>query len=359
MKKPPKADYTIPPALHYLSGLSWRFLAIVAVIGVVVFLVMQLKVVVIPFLVALLITAMLYPLVQLLSKWKVKRSIAVAISLVFFLVVVSGLGFLVVREVRTAYPGLRERTETIIADTRETLSREPFNIGQAEIDGYIDGAFSFVQDNSSMLASGIVSFGSAATNVVTGAFLAFFAVIFLLLDGKNIWRWTTTLFPKGNRERLFKSGLQGWRTLNNFVKSQVAVAGVDAVGIGLTALLLQIPLAIPIAVVVFLGSFIPVVGAIVTGALAVIIALIFNGWIAALFMLGAVLVVQFVESQILQPFLIGKAVSVHPLAIVLAVAVGSLIAGIPGALFSVPIVAVANVMVAYLMNPQTAEEAPK
>ena len=105
-----------------------------------------------------------------------------------------------------------------------------------------------------------------------------------------------------------------------------------------------------IAVVVFLGSFIPVVGAIITGALAVIIALVFNGWVAALLMLGVVLVVQFLESQILQPFLIGRAVSVHPLAIVLAVAVGALIAGIPGALFSVPIVAVINVMTASLMG---------
>ena len=172
----------------------------------------------------------------------------------------------------------------------------------------------------------------------------------MLLDGKNIWRWTTTLFPKAQRKKLLDAGVKGWQTLINFVKSQVMVAGVDAVGIGLGALLLQVPLAIPIAVMVFLGSFIPVVGAIVTGAVAVILALVFNGWIAALLMLGVVLFVQFVESQLLQPFLIGKAVSVHPLAIVLAVAIGALIAGIPGALFSVPIAAVLNVMVASLMG---------
>lgn len=345
-----KADKTIPNGLDYLAGLSWRLLAIAGVIALAVFLVIQLKVIVIPFLAAILVTALLFPLVQLLDKTGMKRGISVSISLIALLVIVGGLGFLVVREIRSASPELSERLSVIVEDTRTTLSQEPFNIGTDEINIYIDDAVDYAQDNSGVLASGLLSFGSAATNVITGVFLALFAVIFMLLDGKNIWRWVVTLFPKQNRTRLFEAGEKGWKTLINFVKSQVAVAGVDAVGIGLGALLLQVPLAIPIAVMVFLGSFIPVVGAIITGAIAVIIALVFNGWVAALLMLGVVLLVQFIESQILQPFLIGKAVSVHPLAIVLAVAIGGFIAGIPGALFSVPIVAVLNVMVAHLMG---------
>ena len=359
MKKPTSDEYAIPSSLNYLAGLSWRMLAIVGVIAVGIFLIIYLKVVIIPFLVALLVSALLFPFVQWLVKVGIKRAIAVAISLVLLLVIVSGLGFLVVREVRSAYPDLRDRTEVIISDTRNTLSNEPFNIGKDEIDGYIDSGLSFAQNNSGTLASGLISFGSAATNVVTGIFLAIFVVIFLLLDGKNIWRWTTTLFPKAQRQKLLDAGFKGWRTLINFVKSQVAVAGVDAFGIGLGALLLQVPLAIPIAVMVFLGSFIPVVGAIVTGAVAVVLALVFNGWVAGLAMLAVVLVVQFVESQLLQPFLIGKAVSVHPLAIVLVVAIGALIAGIPGALFSVPIAAVVNVMVSSLVKSSSDERPAK
>lgn len=359
MKKPQDNDLTIPPSLNYLAGLSWRLLAIVGVIAVGIFLIIYLKVVIIPFLVALLVSALLFPFVQLLVRVGIKRAIAVAISIVLLLVVISGLGFLVVREVRTAYPDLRDRAEVIVTDTRNTLSNEPFNIGKDEIDGYIDSAVSFAENNTGTLASGLISFGSAATNVVTGIFLAIFVVIFMLLDGKNIWRWTTTLFPKTQRKKLLDAGFKGWKTLINFVKSQVAVAGVDAVGIGLGALLLQVPLAIPIAVMVFLGSFIPVVGAIVTGAVAVVLALVFNGWVAGLGMLAVVLAVQFVESQLLQPFLIGKAVSVHPLAIVLVVAIGALIAGIPGALFSVPIAAVLNVMVNSLMNSPSEERPVK
>lgn len=350
MKKLPESEYHIPSSLQYLAGLSWRLLAILGVLAVFVFLIIQLKIIVIPFLVSLLVAALLYPVVRWLTKHGMKHALAVALSLVLLFIVVGGLGLLVVSQVRSAYPDLRERTEVIINDTRTTLSQPPFNIGEEEINSYLSSGFNYVQDNSGTLASGLVSFGSAATNVVTGVFLSFFIILFLLLDGKNIWRWTTTLTPRGSRKKLFDAGMEGWKTLINFVKSQVAVAGVDAIGIGAAAFILQVPLALPIAVMVFVGSFIPVIGAIITGAIAVIIALIFNGWVAALIMVGAVLLVQFVESQILQPFLIGKAVSVHPLAIVLAVAIGSLIAGIPGALFSVPIVAILNVMVAALMR---------
>jgi predicted PurR-regulated permease PerM len=312
---------------------------------------MYLKTVVIPFLVALLVTALLYPLMKFLMKRGIKQPIAVAISIVLMIVTVSGLGFLVGSQVRSAYPDLQERATGIFQNARQTLSSEPFNISEQEIDGYVSDVTNYAQENSSTLASGALSFGSAAVHFVTGAFLVLFAVIFMLLDGRNIWRWVTTLFPKSGRERLLNAGFRGWRTLINFVKSQVQVAGVDAVGIGLGALILGVPLAIPIAVMVFLGAFIPVVGAVVTGAIAVLLALIFNGWVSALLMLGVVLLVQLLESHVLQPFLIGKAVSVHPLAVILAVAVGALIAGIPGALFAVPVVAVLNVMVSSMLNP--------
>lgn len=355
MKKQPP-EHHIPSGLDYLAGLSWRLLVILGVISVIIFLVIYLKVLVIPFLVAILVTALLFPLVQYLVKIGLNRGLAVAASLVALFVIVGGLSFLVVQQVRSAYPDLSERSQVIFQDTRATLAGEPFNISEDDINSYVDDVVSFAQNNSGAVASGLVSFGSAATNVVTGFFLVIFAALFMLLDGKNIWRWVTTLFPQNSRKRLMHAGQKGWRTLINFVKSQVTVAGVDAVGIGLGAFLLGVPLAIPIAVVVFLGSFIPVVGALVTGALAVVIALVFNGWFVALLMLGVVILVQFAESQLLQPFLIGKAVSVHPLAIVFAVAVGGLIAGIPGALFSVPIAAVVNVMVAALVNPEEKEK---
>lgn len=340
----------IPPRLNYVAGMSWRLLAIIGVIAVFIFIVMQLKIIVIPFLVALLVTALLFPAVRWLSGKGVKRGLAVAMSLVALLVIVAGLVFLVTKQVQSAYPELSDRFGHFLNDSREVLSNEPFNIGVVELNSYTQQAITYAQENSSTLVSGLSSAGSTAGHVFAGIFLALFSVIFLLLDGKNIWRWVTNLFPRVHRKNILEAGNKGWNTLIGFVKSQVAVAGVDAIGIGLGALILQVPLAIPIAVMVFLGSFIPVVGAVVTGLIAVVIALIFNGWVVAFLMLGVVLLVQFLEGHVLQPFLIGKAVKIHPLAIVLAVAMGTLLAGIPGALFAVPIVAVLNVMAVSLLS---------
>jgi len=156
------------------------------------------------------------------------------------------------------------------------------------------------------------------------------------------------LFPRRARPAIDGAGKAGWTTLSSFVRVQIVVAFIDAVGIGLGAVFLQVPLAIPIAVLVFLGSFVPVLGAVVTGALAVFIALVYNGVWPAVWMLLIVLIVQQVEGHILQPLIIGSAVKVHPLAVVLAVGSGAILAGIPGTLFAVPTVAVANVMIKYI-----------
>jgi predicted PurR-regulated permease PerM len=158
------------------------------------------------------------------------------------------------------------------------------------------------------------------------------------------------VFPRRARAGVDGAGRAGWVTLRNFAKVQVLVAFIDAVGIGLVAFFLGLPLVGPIAVLVFLGSFIPVVGAVVTGALAVLVALVFKGWVFALIMLAGVLAVQQLEGHVLQPLIMGTAVKVHPLAVVLSVAAGSLLAGIPGALFAVPFVAVLNVMVHYVSS---------
>ena len=342
---------TVPHPLDVAAGWSWRLVAIVALFAVFTFFVIQLKVIIIPFLVALLVTALLFPLVVWMQRHGVKKGLAVALSLLLVLIVVAGLVFLVVKQVSSAYPQLSTRFQSSLGSAQGILSAEPFNVSATDLRIYGEQAISTLQSSSEVLATGVLSsVGSTAGHVVAGAFLALFAVIFLLLDGKNIWKWFVNLFPRGARHKILDAGFAGWNTLISFVKSQIVVAGVDAIGIGLGAFILQVPLAIPITVMVFLGSFIPVVGAVVTGSLAVLVALIFNGWLSALLMLIVVLLVQLIEGHILQPFLVGKAVKVHPLAVVFAVAIGSLIAGIPGALFAVPVVAVVNVMATILLR---------
>lgn len=351
-----KDDDSVPTGLKIAGAWSWRLLALAGVIAVFIFLFIQIKVVAIPFLVAVLITALVTPLSQWLQKHKWPKWAAVVASLVGLIVFVGGLLFVVSRQIVQAFPQLRDKAIESFDALVMFLSGEPFNISATDLGDIGNGLVQTVQANSGLITSGITSVGTTAGHVLAGLFLTIFAVIFMLLDGKNIWKWVTRLFPKKARATIDGAGKSSWQTLTSFVKSQVAVAGVDAVGIGLGALILGVPLAIPIAAVVFLGSFIPVVGAIVTGILAVLIALLFNGWVTALIMLGVVLLVQQLEGHVLQPFLIGKAVKIHPLAIVFAVAVGTLLAGIPGALFAVPFVAVVNTMVSYIAGRKASPE---
>ena len=183
---------------------------------------------------------------------------------------------------------------------------------------------------------------------LTGLLLTLFTAFFFLYDGRSIFSWFVGLLPKPARAQAEGAALRGWQTLVQYVRVQIIVAGVDSVGIGIGAFFLGLPLVIPLTVLVFLGSFIPIVGAVATGAIAVIVALVSQGFVSALIMLGVVLLVQQIEGNVLQPFIMGKAVSVHPLAVVLAVAAGGFRYGIPGALFAVPLIAVINTVVLYL-----------
>jgi len=268
---------------------------------------------------------------------------------------VSGLIYLVVWQIRGGFPDLQTRSVAAYEQFREFLRTSSLQIDDTQFDAYVQQGIKALQSDSDALLSGALTVGSTAGHVLTGMLLVLFSTLFILIDGRGIWRWIVRLFPRKARPAVDGSGRAGWLTLTTFVKVQIFVALVDAVGIGLGAWILGLffggfPLVIPIAIAVFLGSFIPVVGAVATGAIAIFVALVFLGPVPALIMLGIVLLVQQVEGHILQPLVMGTAVKVHPLAVVFAVAGGSFLAGIPGALFAVPVVAVVNVMVNYVAS---------
>ncbi|MEL0627313.1 AI-2E family transporter [Salinibacterium amurskyense] len=345
----------VPAGLSIAAAYSWRMLVVLGLIAVLIYLVITLKYIVIPFLIAILIAALLVPVVNFCVRMKWPRWAAVTVVLAGFLAVVSGLIVVVVTQVRSGLPALQIQSAAAYENLREFLRDSPLQLSDADLDGYLNEIFDVIQRDSQALVSGILSVGSTAGHVLTGALLSVFATIFVLIDGKRIWSWTVRLFPRRARNAVDGAGVAGWLTLTTFVKVQIFVAAVDAIGIGVGAWILGLfyggfPLVIPIAVAVFLGSFIPVIGALVTGALAVFIALVFLGPIPAIIMLGIVLLVQQLEGHILQPLVMGTAVKVHPLAVVFAVAAGSFVAGIPGALFAVPLVAVVNVMTKYIAS---------
>ncbi len=338
----------IPRGLRVATAYSWRFLVVAAAIGVAIWLVIQLKLLVIPLLVAILVTALLWPACSWMLRHRVPRWLAIIITLVATLAVVSGLVWLVIWQVTRQWSVVQASTVEAVQQFRQYLIDGPLHLTAEQIDDLLGQAMMYLEEQAGMLWSGALAIGTTVGHVATGAVLAFFILVCLLADGAGIWRWTTRLFPKKARPAADGAARAGWVTVVNYTRTQLLVATIDAVGIGLGAFLLGVPLAIPVAVLVFLGAFVPIVGAVLTGTLAVFLALVYNGPWIALWMLIVVLGVQQLEGHVLQPLLMGSAVKVHPLGVVLVVAGGAMIAGIPGALFAVPLAAFVNVVAVYL-----------
>lgn len=350
-------EQLVPEGMRIAGAWSWRLLVIAGAAAVVLWIIAQLSIIVIPLMVAALLTAMLVPIVDWLTRKRWPRGLAVTIAVIVLLGVVTGLTWLAVAQIRAGYGDLQTRAIESWDSFQTWLLTSPLHVNEADLSRYAAAIGEAIENDMQAILSGALSVGSSLGRFATGVLLAVFATIFLLYDGKAVWRWITGLFPRRARPAVDGSGRAGWVTLGNFVRVQMLVAAIDAVGIGLGALLIGLvgqwlglgfepmPLIIPIAVLVFLGSFIPVVGAIATGALAVLVALLTMGLWPAVAMLGVVLLVQQLEGHVLQPLIMGTAVRIHPLAVVLAVAGGSVIAGIPGALFAVPVVAFLNVAV--------------
>ncbi|WP_207453609.1 AI-2E family transporter [Herbiconiux sp. SYSU D00978] len=340
----------IPYGVQLAGAWSWRLLAIGGVVAVVVFLVMRLELIVVPLFIALLLAALLVPFSQFLQRHRWPKWLAVTTAELGLLAAVAGLLSLVVWQIRLGFPSIQQRTVAAFDELRRALEAPPFSLDQREFDRYLNEFTGFFSTQQSAVVSGALSVGETAWHVFAGTLLVLFATLFFLIDGRNIWSWVVRVFPRRARDAVDGAGRAGWLTLSNFVRVQIFVAFIDAVGIGVAAALLGLPLAFPIAVAVFLGSFIPVVGAVLTGTLAVFVALVYNGPVVALIMLGAVLLVQQLEGHVLLPLITGAVVKVHPLAVVLAVAAGGFLAGIPGALFAVPTVATLNVMISYIAS---------
>lgn len=338
----------IPYGVRIAAAWSWRAGLILVMIGILVWLLGKVSFLIIPVMVAALLSGLLYPVVAWLRRLRVPNGLAVAITVLGFIGVIAGALALVGRQLVSGFGELWQQALTGVQQVQSWLADGPLHLTADQIDQYISDAANALQNNSSSILSGALSVGSTAGHFAAGLVLALFILIFFLLEGNRIWAFLVRLLPRKARPATDGAGRRGWTSMVNYVRIQMFVAFVDAVGIGVGAAIIQVPLALPLAVLVFIGSFIPVVGALVTGAIAVLLALVANGPVNALIMLAIVLLVQQLESHILQPLVMGKAVALHPVAVILTVAAGSYLAGIPGALFAVPLLAVANTAVRYI-----------
>ena len=341
-------DQDIPYGVRIAASWSWRLGLIILMAGALVWLLSRVSFLLIPVMVAALLAGLLSPVKNWLRRNRVPNGLAVAMTILGFIGLVGGALALVGRQLVAGFSELWSEALTGIQKIQVWLADGPLHLTAAQIDQYLKEGTDALQNNSSSILSGALSFGSTAGHFAAGMILALFILIFFLLEGGRIWSFLVRLLPRKARAAADGAGRVGWSSMVSYVRVQMLVAFVDAVGIGVGAAILGVPLALPLGVLVFLGSFIPIVGALVTGAVAVLLALVANGWVNALIMLGIVLLVQQLESHILQPLIMGKAVKLHPVAVILAVAAGSYLAGIPGALFSVPILAVANSSIRYI-----------
>jgi predicted PurR-regulated permease PerM len=337
----------VTPGVRVASEWAWRLGVIALTVYALGLLIREFSAIFVPLVIALLLAALLHPLVERLAS-VVPRGVAALFALLSMLLLVIGLISLVTQQATTGFPQLQAQGLSGLQDIRNWLRTGPLNINVDPISSYVTKAENAASAHQSQVVSGAFGVASRATHIGEGFFVVMFATFFFLASGHRIWAWVLRMFPSRAQHPLDDAARSGWVTLTHYVRATLIVALVDGIGIGTGAALLGVPLAFPLGVLVFLGAFIPILGALITGALAVLVALVANGAVTALAVLGVVILVNQIEAHVLQPFLLGRAVDVHPLAVILAIVAGSTIAGIVGALFAVPLAAVSNTMISSL-----------
>jgi predicted PurR-regulated permease PerM len=338
----------VPWAVDLAAAWSWRFLVIAAAGAVITWVLARFSVIVIPVVVALLITALAVPLVDVAGRAGLNRKFSAAVVVLGGLGVVALLLTFVGTQIARGAQDLAQQVVTGLEEIRTWLQEGPLQASDSQINDYIAAAQELVANSNEEIVSRATEVGATLGHIVAGFFIVLFASYFFLADGSRIWAWVVRLFPRAARVRADESGRVAWKSLTQFVRATVLVALVDAVGIMIVAAILGVPFVTAIGVLVFLGAFIPLIGATLSGTVAVLVALVAQGPLVALFMLLGVIGVQQLEAHVLQPFLLGRFVSVHPLGVILAIGMGVLVGGIAGALVAVPLVASLNAVVQYL-----------
>ncbi|MBO0512111.1 AI-2E family transporter [Streptomyces beijiangensis] len=359
---PPPPDYApavaprpdpvaaVPWGMRVAAEAGWRLLVLAGTLWVLMKVISAIQLVVFAFVAALLVTALLQPTVARLRRMGLPRGLATAVTAIAGFVLMGLVGWFVVWQVMENLDTLSTKVQDGIQELKRWLLNSPFHVTEDQINQIAKNLTDTIGANTNEITSTGLQGITVMVETLTGMLLAMFSTLFLLYDGARIWKWCLKLVPAQARPGLAGAGPRAWRTLTAYVRGTVIVAMIDAIFIGLGIYFLKVPMAVPLAVFIFLFAFIPLVGAVMSGALAVVVALVTEGVFTALMVLAVVLAVQQIEGHILQPFILGRAVRVHPLAVVLSVAAGGLVAGIGGAVVAVPLVAVTNTMVGYLRS---------
>lgn len=325
----------VPEPLDRTAGWAWRLLVLAVAAVVVVVALWYVRVIVLPAIIALTIAPALTPVADAVRRRGFERP-APVVALLTGIAAIGGLVAIVAVSVVAQYDELADAVRRGVEELTGWLEGEPFNLSIGQT-GDLDSSLQDVWDSTSgYLVSGV----RTGLSVLTGLILAVALLYFILRDGRAFWRWVLLRFAPANREAVDRAGLRSWRVLGGFVRGTALIASIDAILIGIGLWILGVPVAFSLAVLIFLGSFVPFVGATIAGMIAVLVAFADQGWQVALIALGIILGVQFVEGNFLQPIIQSRTVDLHAAVILLAVAAGGSLYGIVGAYLAVPVTAV-------------------
>jgi putative heme transporter len=351
----------VPRGLQVAAAWSWRVILVVVLLSGIAWLVRYLSEVFIPVAVAILLTALMLPVANALKKgrWGLPRAAATAITVIG--AVASIVAVLIVIGGQIAGQGAELSTNVVNGFNQlsywlnngpltEWLRNGPLHLNAAWLDSstWVARITDFLKASGSTIAGYAAEFGASVGHFLAGLALVLFSLFYFIYDGRGIFSFLLNFFPRTARDRVDQAALRGWGSLSSYVRATILVALVDSIGVLIVALILGVPVAPALAALVFIGAFVPIVGALVSGFVAVLVALVALGWVEALIMLGGVILVMQIEGHVLQPFLLGRAVKLHPLAVLISIATGIIVAGIVGALMAVPLLAFTKSFVLYL-----------
>jgi predicted PurR-regulated permease PerM len=329
----------VPRWLQTGAAWSWRLLLLAIAAYIVARVAAVLYLVVVPCAAAILLTALLQPLAGRLRRAGLGPLGATWCTLLLAIVPLAGAVFLVTSRVRAEYPNLVTQFKHTTADIQSWLAGPPFHLRTGSLQTLSNNVVKYLSQHKSLVEGTVVTGSRIVVEILAGVVLCFFVSFFLIKDGARIWAWLTSRLEAGRKRRTDLAGQAAWQAIVYYVRGTVAVAAIHAVVIGITLTILGAPLVAPLALFMFLAAFVPLVGALVAGGLAILVVLATKGWIAALILFGIMVVMNQLEGHLLQPQVVGKMVRLHPLAVILVLAVGGVVAGIAGAVVAVPITA--------------------
>ncbi len=350
---PQPAQPRVPAWLERAAGWAWRLLILGALIYVLFRVVSVLRLVVLPCVAALLLAALLQPLTQRLRRLGLPALAAAWCTLLAALAILAGVATIAATRTSADY----QRLVTDVGDTTNDLQRwlagAPFHLHRAGLAQLSNRLLTFLKQHQSAVAGTVLSGGKIFVEVLAGLVLTLFVTFFLIKDGERIWAWLTDFLGDGARTRARAAGAAAWLALTWYVRGTVAVAAIHAVVIGVALWVLGVPLLVPLVILVFVAAFIPLVGILVAGTIAVAVTLGTRGWVAAVILVAVFILENQLESHLLQPLVVGRMVRFHPLAIILVLAVGGVVGGIAGAVVAVPLAAVLFRAIPYLLGRRT------